>query len=129
MSAQAGFLSWNANNRTVFSELPLSTCPGLHRFISRETITACCPQCSMHLQSMGLELYSQHSFQQGEPSKTPTVCLLMTFPSVPQHSALAYTFCRNSPFFLRPLWWKRGTTCAQDEAPYSGRNADNTFKC
>lgn len=101
---------------------------GSYRFINREAITACCPQCGMHLQSMGLELYSQHSFQQGEPSKTPTVCPLMTCSSVSQHSALTYTFCFTSPSPQAPLV-KRGTTCAQDEAPYSGRNADNTFKC
>lgn len=98
-----------------------------YRIISREAITACCPQCGMHLKSMGLELYSQHSFQQGEPSKTLTVCPLKTCPSVPQNSALAYTFCPPPPF-LRPLYRKGNYLCTRWSS-YSGRNADNTFKC
>lgn len=90
-----------------------------YRFISREAITACCPQCGMHLKSMGLELYSQHSFQQGESSKTPTVCPLKTCPSVPQQSALGLHILSTSPFSQAPLQ-KGGTTSAQDEAPIVG---------
>lgn len=101
--------------------------PGSYSFISREVITSCCPQCGMHLQSIGPEFYSQHSFQQGKSSKTPNVCPLPTSPSVCKHSALAYTFCSFLIFCFQSLLL-RSLPLHKIQFLILGRNADNTFK-